>query len=142
MTEPSMDHGPQPGRAATLAALADLARRARICGQTDNVGFPDAPCASPVDHRLVALCAELGAIERVRARLVSGLPVAAQSLGDLLIRRRETIDAICRTPACSVNGIKAKARAVRRVLGDAVLPKNMRDAVTRSLLADMEGAAL
>ncbi|GAN53162.1 hypothetical protein [Tanticharoenia sakaeratensis] len=138
----SFGDGSAPGaHAAAIAALSALVREAVRDGHVRS--FDDrASGAIPRDGQLAALCAELGLIERSRARLLSGLPVAAGPLADLLIQRRAVIEAICETPARTVAGIRVKARAVRRILGDGVLSKSMRDAATRSLLTDMEGAVL
>jgi len=138
----NLDNGSAPGaHAATIAALLALAREAIRDG---HVRWSDDRISRdpPRDGQLAVLCAELGSIERSRSRLLSGLPVAAGPLADLLIQRRAVIEAICQTPARTVVGIRVKARAVRRILGDGVLSKSMRDAATRSLLTDMEGAVL
>lgn len=138
-----MTHNQSKARTATVAGLARLAGLAAMTGTDAITADPLTVCAPPVDARLVGLCADLAATERERHRqMETARNLTAVQLGGLLTRCQMLMSAVCETKAASRDGLKAKARAVRLVLGDTVVPRNMREALMRSLLKDMQGGLL
>ena len=138
-----MTHNQSKARTATVAGLARLAGLAAMTGTDAITAESVTLCAPPADARLVGLCADLGATERERHRQIGAARnLPAVQLGGLLARRQVLIAEVCDMKAATRDGLKAKARAVRLVLGDAVVPRNMREALMRSLLEDMQGGLL
>ncbi|WP_040508901.1 hypothetical protein [Gluconobacter morbifer] len=138
-----MTHNQSKARTATVTGLARLAGLAAITGAEAITADSVTLCAPPADARLVGLCADLTEIEQWRqSRLAGRCNFPAVQLGGLLAQRQLLIADVCETKAATRDGLKAKARAVRLVLGDAVVPRNMREALMRSLLEDMRGGLL